>query len=398
MSYHVAKSADCPVSRPWAVLKDGDGKVLRCHADQESAQADMDGLLLNDPSGAMTALSAPLAGFAERAPGGRPYGDVAYADPKNGKYPIDTKAHAKSAWSYVNMPKNAAKYPLNGVTLASVKARIMAACKKFGVGVSESNAAPFAPDLDVVRSGGGLELRSADAPPDGSIGVLAGRFSEFGRWYKVSSRFEGDFMERVAPGATADTIRDDISAMRVLFDHGMDAQIGNKVLGPIGSLTERSDGPHYEVPLFDTSYNRDLLPGLRAGVYGASMRMRVTGDTWDDDPPRSDANPDGLPERTITRMRVPEFGPVTFPANQGATSGIRSGTDEFYHRLQAADAPAFEDAVRAAGLSPGDFTGRDGARSAPGGGRTDVQPGNGGTSPASPAIVRDRIWLMRGIR
>ena len=54
----------------------------------------------------------------------------------------------------------------------------------------------------------------------------------------MSSRFEGDFLERVAPGATADTIRDDRDAMRVLFDHGMDAQIGNKVLGPIDVLEE----------------------------------------------------------------------------------------------------------------------------------------------------------------
>ena len=42
----------------------------------------------------------------------KPYGNVTYADPKNGKYPIDTKAHAKAAWSYINMPKNAAKYPV----------------------------------------------------------------------------------------------------------------------------------------------------------------------------------------------------------------------------------------------------------------------------------------------
>jgi phage head maturation protease len=392
MSYHVAKSDGCPIARPWAVLKDGDGKVLRCHVDQQSAQDDMDGLLQNDPAGAMTALSATPLDLPARGP--KPYGSVAYADPKNGKYPIDTAAHAKAALSYISMPKNAAKYPLNGVTLASVKARIMAACKKFGITVSQSNAAHFAPDLDVVRSGELMELRSADESPDGSLGVLTGRFSEFGRWYKVSSRFEGDFMERVAPGATVDTIRDDLDAMRVLFDHGMDAQIGNKVLGPIDSLTERSDGPHYEVPLFDTSYNRDLLPGLKAGVYGASMRMRVTGDTWDDEPARSDMNPDGIPERTITRMKVPEFGPVTFPANQGATSGIRSGTDEFYHRLQQVDAPAFEDAVRSAGL-PADFTGRDGAWSAPGGERMDVRQENGGTSPVNRAALRDRAWRMR---
>ena len=64
------------------------------------------------------------------------------------------------------------------------------------------------------------------------------------------------------------------------------------------------------------------------------MRMRVTGDEWDDEPARSGENPDGIPERTITRMKVLEFGPVTFPANPGASAGVRSGTDEFYGRLR----------------------------------------------------------------
>jgi hypothetical protein len=38
------------------------------------------------------------------------------------------------------MPKNAEKYPLNGVTLASVKAKIVAACKKFGIDVDTKGA------------------------------------------------------------------------------------------------------------------------------------------------------------------------------------------------------------------------------------------------------------------
>jgi HK97 family phage prohead protease len=75
-------------------------------------------------------LEERAAGTSEdRAP--KPYGDVAYADEKNGKYPIDKK-HVKAAWAYINQAKNAAKYPLNGVTLASVKAKIKAAMKKFG--------------------------------------------------------------------------------------------------------------------------------------------------------------------------------------------------------------------------------------------------------------------------
>jgi HK97 family phage prohead protease len=392
MPYHAAESAKCPASKPWAAIKDADGKVMGCHASKKDAQKQVAALYANEPG---VKMSTDALDLTERAPGSKPYGNVTYADPKNGKYPIDTKDHAKAAWSYISMPKNAAKYPLNGVTLASVKSRIMAACKKFGIDVSQKNSAHFAPDVDVVRSGGGMELRSAD---DGSLGTLTGRFSEFGRWYKVSSRFEGDFMEQVRQGATADTIRDNRDSMRVLFDHGMDHQIGNKVLGPIDVLEEKSDGPHYEVPLFDTSYNRDLLPGLQHRVYGASMRMRVTGDEWNDEPERSDANPDGIPERTITRMKVLEFGPVTFPANPGASAGVRSGTDEFYGRLREINAPAFADAVRACGLSLEDFTGRDGARSAPGGEHeNDVQPGNGGTSPIPnpKTVLRDRTWRMR---
>lgn len=69
----------------------------------------------------------------------KPYGDVEYADPENGKYPIDTKEHAKAAWSYINQEKNAAEYSSD--KLAEVKARIKAACNKFGIEISDEKAA-----------------------------------------------------------------------------------------------------------------------------------------------------------------------------------------------------------------------------------------------------------------
>ncbi len=83
-------------------------------------------------------IAAPWEGKAAD----EPYGDVPYADPgyqsdKKKRYPVDTKEHAKAAWSYINMPKNAAKY--SPEHLASVKAKIEAACKKFGVDVSKKS-------------------------------------------------------------------------------------------------------------------------------------------------------------------------------------------------------------------------------------------------------------------
>lgn len=56
------------------------------------------------------------------------YGDVEFADPKNKKYPIDTEAHIRAAWNYINKPTNAGKYSAKDA--ASIKRRIVAAWKK----------------------------------------------------------------------------------------------------------------------------------------------------------------------------------------------------------------------------------------------------------------------------
>lgn len=172
------------------------------------------------------------------------------------------------------------------------------------------------------------------------------RFSTFGSWYEIDSLWEGNFVERTKRGAFAKTIRENRDRIRVLFDHGFDPQIGNKVLGPIRELREDDDSPVGIVPLFDTSYNRDLVPGLEAGVYGSSMRFRVIKDEWNDEPGTSAWNPKGLPERTILEVRLAEFGPVTFPANPDSTAGVRSATDGYYEQLRTRDPHLVDEVAR----------------------------------------------------
>lgn len=186
-----------------------------------------------------------------------------------------------------------------------------------------------------------IECRSESA--DDGIGLMTGHFSTFNDWYEVNSFIEGHFLERVASSAFKKTVAESRSTMKTLYDHGQDPSIGNKVLGPIRDLEPNA---RFGVPLFDTSYNRDLLPGLKAGVYGSSFRFSVDKDVWDHTPTRSDSNPDGIPERTITEARVYEFGPVTFPANPNATAGVRSTTDTFYQRSR--DPEQFETLLRSA--------------------------------------------------
>lgn len=178
----------------------------------------------------------------------------------------------------------------------------------------------------------GPEMRAeGDAGPR----VMTGHFSVFNEWTRISSSWEGEFMERISPGAFTKAFRE--STPKVLFQHGKDPQIGDKPLGSIRSLSEDGLGAAYEVELLDTAYVRDLIPGLEAGLYGASFRFSVVKEDWNERPARSTHNPDGLPERTVREARVPEFGPVTFPAYAGASAGIRSMTDEFLISRLAAD-------------------------------------------------------------
>jgi HK97 family phage prohead protease len=175
-----------------------------------------------------------------------------------------------------------------------------------------------------------VELRSSGV--DGSLGTLEGHFAVFNEATEIDSIFEGHFIERIAPGAFRKTFSEQREQMRVLFQHGFDPVVGDKPLGPIDDIGEDDVGARYSVPLIDTSYNRDLVPGLKAGLYGASFRFRVIREDFNREPEPSDSNPEGLPERTIREAQVSEFGPVTFPAYPTATAGMRSLTDRFLTR------------------------------------------------------------------
>lgn len=172
--------------------------------------------------------------------------------------------------------------------------------------------------------------------------VMTVRFSVFGAWYEIDSIFEGRFLERTAPGSFKKTIGERASQVKVLFNHGYELDPGDKILGRVSLLEEREEGPYGEVPLLDTSYNRDLIPGLREGVYGSSFMFNVIQDEWNMEPERSEFNPDGVPERTIKEVRLLEFGPVTWPASPSATAGLRSHTDHLIDGIRSRSPERFE--------------------------------------------------------
>lgn len=175
---------------------------------------------------------------------------------------------------------------------------------------------------------GSLRLRSEpgaspDAPTTAPGGAtLSGHFALFNLFTEIDSAFEGHFLERIAPGAFLATFAHDRDRIRALFQHGADPHIGDKPLGPILTLREDELGAFYEVQLLETQYVAELVPGLRAGTYGASFRFKVLREEYVENPGPSDHNPRGLPERTILETQVLEFGPVTFPAYPAATASV----------------------------------------------------------------------------
>lgn len=226
--------------------------------------------------------------------------------------------------------------------------------------------------LPVVRSGILVPFRAADdtadgtteteaEAPEGTLGRMFVRFSPFDTKYEVNSFWEGRFIEHTAPGSFRKTIAeskrsDGTFGTKVLFNHGGDLNIGDKVLAVADRMGEVNvdgyHGPELEGDLLDTSYNRDLLPGLKRSAYGSSFMFEVIRESWDNEPEASDDNPEGLPERTIQEVRLFEAGPVTWPASPTASAGMRSkllgrcNTDGWMERLQTRNARRYEDLVR----------------------------------------------------
>ena len=261
----------------------------------------------------------------------KPYGDVRYADPKNGKYPIDTEAHIRAAWSYINMPKNASQYPLNGVTLSEVKARIKAAMDKLGADVAGGASRANGELLRVYPLEDIHILTRAEG--DGSGRVVEAYATVFDQEAEIHDH-QGHYMEVI------DRTAFDQALQRIARSPGgLAAQV--KVLFNHGRTIGGAEAPEFQLPLgkpldvrpeprglltrteYDASdpFTERILSKIHAGTITAqsfvggilrsSPELRGPGD-------RHRARNGAL--TTVRRMMLGlrEYGPVLYPAYTGA--------------------------------------------------------------------------------
>ena len=242
----------------------------------------------------------------------KPYGNVTYADPKNGKYPIDTHDHAKAAWAYINMPKNAAMYPMNGVTRSEVKDRIRAAMKKLGADVADS-------DDDGGRSWQGMDVERRFTPGACEVRAAAEgqRIGGYGAVFGKLSRNLGGFVEVVGAGAFNQA--KSLGWPNVVARYNHDP---NMVLGTTAgrTLALRTDNVGLEYEVLPPQSRQDIIELVERGdVQFSSFAFRVPrgGDEWS----VTDQN---YPLRTLHEVQLVDVAPVLDPAYPDATAGLRS--------------------------------------------------------------------------
>lgn len=134
------------------------------------------------------------------------------------------------------------------------------------------------------------------------------------------------FVETVTKGAFARTIN---ARDRILmqFDHGQHPFFGELPIGAIRSLEETDAGLYVVARLNDSWMTEPIRSAIQnEAITGMSFRFSVPegGDTW--------TRSGGVEYRQINEVKLYELGPVTTPAYEATTVGVRSAlgllTDE----------------------------------------------------------------------
>ena len=169
------------------------------------------------------------------------------------------------------------------------------------------------------RISGGLALRAATPkeklPEPGNESDWPRRVAGYAAVCDSWSEDLGGFRERIAPGAFAESIGDDV---RALVDHRSELILGRTKAGTL-RLAEDARGLAVEIDLPDTRVARDLAESMARGdVDQMSFGFTVAQDRWS-------RGIEGVAERTILRVgRLFDVSVVTFPAYPETEAAMRS--------------------------------------------------------------------------
>lgn len=272
----------------------------------------------------------------------KPYGDVVYADPgyqddKTKRYPIDTEAHARAAWSYINQQDNAGKYDPRD--LAKVKARIKRALQGFGVDVADSARSRIVAEMGLIaRSGPSTYSRTfplddIQISRSGDGRTVEAYAAMFDSPYEVRDG-HGHYMEQIERSAFNRTLKGAGRNAMCVYNHGMTIHgtpdgMASLPLGrpleikPDGkgllTVTRYNEGPWADSVLASIRNGDIKAQSFRGSIYRSSPNGKV---------PRRRNYADPLPVVTRHELGLADYGPTPIPVNEAsAIVAVRSAAD-----------------------------------------------------------------------
>ena len=167
-----------------------------------------------------------------------------------------------------------------------------------------------------------LPIDTAELRADGEGRKLAGYAAVF----NVEAIIWDSWREMVAPGAYAKTLAE--HDIRGLWNHDQNIVLGRNKANTL-RLREDSYGLNIELDPPDNEWGRPVLDAVRRGdVTGMSLSFRAIKQEWVSAPEGSRE----LPLRIVREAKLFEISPVTFPAFEQTTVGVRSESLEDIER------------------------------------------------------------------
>jgi HK97 family phage prohead protease len=170
-------------------------------------------------------------------------------------------------------------------------------------------------NVRVSRHAPRLETRADDSRAIVGYAAVFYRAGDPGSQYELYS----DLWERIMPGAFDRALRED--DVRGLFNHDPNQLLGRNKAGTL-TLSVDATGLRYEIPCdSDSGLHKDVARMLERGDLSGSSFSFSLGEqgnvVWREE--------GGITIREIHGVRLWDVGPVTFPAYEATSAGLRSG-------------------------------------------------------------------------
>lgn len=164
----------------------------------------------------------------------------------------------------------------------------------------------------ILNSKSNIEVRSDSDEKNSTITGYAAVF--YDGTPDTEYKLFGNYYERIDTSAFNDALQND--DVRALFNHDINLVLGRSTAGTL-SLYVDQKGLKYEISVPDTTPGKDLVKSIKRGdITGSSFSFEANGVEWSQDNDKE--------IRTITKVKLYDVGPVTFPAYQATESEARN--------------------------------------------------------------------------